>query len=284
MGRRPQPRGRPRDHVASGRLSQVRHAFASVPREVIGRRLRRSESQGLDTNPARCEDVRWELPHISTTNGTPSWDRERQTYRGFFGRIGRMNQHPSSYQYFFRPGLTWSRRSQRGFSLRALPKGCIFADKGPCVFASDSSLPMLLGLANSRVFHALVVLQMAFGSYEVGVLQRTPVPDLNNTLGDQLGRRAVACVELKRDHESAAETSHVFHLPALLQAPGGTLAARIACWQSRVAEAERQLVEHQREIDDIAFRLYGIEGEDRRAIEEAVALSATADEDTEDDP
>ena len=31
--------GRPRDHVASGRLSQVRHAFASVPREVIGRRL-----------------------------------------------------------------------------------------------------------------------------------------------------------------------------------------------------------------------------------------------------
>jgi Transposase IS66 family/IS66 C-terminal element len=72
MGRRPPPRGRPRDHVASGRLSQVSHAFASAPREVIGRRLRRSESQGRDTNPARYEDVRWELPHISTTNGTPS--------------------------------------------------------------------------------------------------------------------------------------------------------------------------------------------------------------------
>jgi hypothetical protein len=31
-------RGRPRDQVASGRLSQVRHAFASAPRGVAGRR------------------------------------------------------------------------------------------------------------------------------------------------------------------------------------------------------------------------------------------------------
>jgi hypothetical protein len=72
MGRRPQPRGRPRDPVASGRLSQVRHAFASAPRDVVGRRLRTSESQGLDTNPTRRENVRGELPHISTTDGTPS--------------------------------------------------------------------------------------------------------------------------------------------------------------------------------------------------------------------
>ena len=37
-GAGPGLRGRPRDQVASGRLSQVRHAFASVPRGVVGRR------------------------------------------------------------------------------------------------------------------------------------------------------------------------------------------------------------------------------------------------------
>jgi hypothetical protein len=56
------------------------------------------------------------------------------------------------------------------------------------------------------------------------------------------------------------------------------LAERISAWQARVADAERQLAEHQREIDDIAFRLYGIAEEDRRAIEQSLSgtLSATS--------
>jgi hypothetical protein len=37
----------------------------------------------------------------------------------------------------------------------------------------------------------------------------------------------------------------------LLQAPGATLAERIASWGSRVAETELQLAENQRAIDDI---------------------------------
>ena len=36
-GKGPSLRGRPRDHVASGRLSQVRHAFASVPPSGVRR-------------------------------------------------------------------------------------------------------------------------------------------------------------------------------------------------------------------------------------------------------
>jgi hypothetical protein len=64
--------GRRRNRVSSERLSQVRHAFASAQRDVVGRRLRRSESQGLDTNPAWRDNVRGEPPPISTTDGTPS--------------------------------------------------------------------------------------------------------------------------------------------------------------------------------------------------------------------
>ena len=42
-----------------------------------------------------------------------------------------------------------------------------------------SSLIELLGLTTSSVFAALVDLQMAFGSFEVGVIQRTAVPELS---------------------------------------------------------------------------------------------------------
>ncbi len=64
----------------------------------------------------------------------------------------------------------------------------------------------------------------------------------------------------------------------MLQLPGVTLAERTSTWQAREAEAERQLAELQREIDDIAFRLYGIDGEDRRVIEAGSGSRPTDDD------
>ncbi len=191
-------------------------------------------------------------------------------------KVGSASRKVQAEFYYFRPGITWSRRSQLGLSLRALPAGCIIADKGPAMFASEELLPGMLGLMNSGAFRYLASIQMAFGSYEVGVIQRTPVPDIRSDEGQDLSQLASRSLNLKLDFDQVNETSHVFHLPSLLRVPGATLVDRIASWNSRVAETERQLAEHQREIDDIAFRLYGIEGEDRRAIE-AANLSQVAE-------
>ena len=71
----------PVTHEAATMVPQRADAAADAPsvpataRDVVGRRwsfLRRSESQGLETNPARRDNVGGELPHISTTIGTPS--------------------------------------------------------------------------------------------------------------------------------------------------------------------------------------------------------------------
>src|SRR5271157_856531 len=208
------------------------------------------------------------------------WDPSRRTYRGFTGLPGRTSELPANYECYFRPGITWSRRSQQGMSMRVLLAGCVFSDKGPVIFSDEHvSLP-LLAIINSPPFRSLLALQMAFGSYEVGVIQRTPVPDMSYAEGGQLGKLAFANINLKRDLDRVNETSHVFHLPALLQVPEGTLAERVASWRSRVGEVDKQLAENQREIDDIAFRLYGIEGVDRRAIEEGVATPTPSDEET----
>ena len=216
-----------------------------------------------------------------------AWDEDRRTFAGFFGRPGRMIERPESLDFFFRSGLTWPARTQRGFNIRVLPVGCIFSHKGPSAFIeSDRPAKILpiLGLMNSQLFAYFIDMQMSFGSYEVGVIQRTPVPDLNNPDGERLGVLALACVHLKRNLDTANEISHVFHLPALLQVRGETLADRAAAWAKKIADSEAQLAANQREIDEIAFRLYGIEGEDRRAIEESLnhrgteALSAEKDD------
>lgn len=182
-----------------------------------------------------------------------------------FGGFGR------NEAFYFRPGLTWTQRTQSGFNIRALPANCIFGHKGPTVFTFENKhydLSRLLGMMNSQPFILLLNLQVAFGSFEVGVIQRTPVPDMDNPDGTRLGELALACVELKRNLDRTNEISHVHHLPALLQVGGDTLTARAAAWGRRIADTEAQLAAHQREIDDIAFKLYGIEGEDRRTIEE----------------
>jgi hypothetical protein len=108
---------------------------------------------------------------------------------------------------------------------------------------------------------------MAFGSYETGVIQRTPVPDLSGEPGATLGNVARSAFDLRRSLDTPSETSHAFQLPALLQVSCATLVGRVATWQARKADAERHLTELQRGIDDIAFQLYGIDGDDRRAIE-----------------
>ena len=204
-------------------------------------------------------------PYYCDIHLVADWDASRQTYRGFYGRPGRGSQRPSNYQYFFRPGLTWPRRTTSGISVRVLPANCIFADKGPAVFSSDLSPLSLLGLMNSRIFAELVALHMgaaaaAARSYEVGVIQRTPVPDLPEEGAERLGELALWCAGCKRDLDTANEVSHAFHLSALLQAQDATLQERLARWEDKVLSGERQLAEHQQEIDDIAFRLYGIEG------------------------
>ncbi len=214
------------------------------------------------------------------------WENDGQRLKEFatrrtaelFGKGG-WSRWINNWEYYFQRGLTWSRRSQIGLSVRALPEKCIFSDKGPAILPVDfQSLPKLLGLCNSAAFRAMVSLQMAFGSYEVGVIQRTPVPDLSVPEGNQLAKLALDTVNSKRDIDRTNETSHVFHVPALLQIPGVTLAQRVPAWQGRVADAERRLTECQREIDDIAFRLYGIEGEDRKMIEAGVQEQADDNE------
>ncbi len=182
---------------------------------------------------------------------------------------------------YFYPGLTWPRRTTKGISLRALPAGCIFADKGPTAFV-DRPLPWL-ALMQSALFSVLVSLQLAAAaaaarSYEVGIIQSIPVPDLSDSEGDRLGELALACVEIKRSLDTASETSHVFQLPAILQAKGDSLAERVADWAARVAQTSADVAANQAEIDRIAAQLYGIE-EDALKIGEDEPISGSGDGD-----
>ena len=207
---------------------------------------------------------------------------------------GKTYSRPQNTEYYFRPGLTWPRRTN-GFSVRVLPKGCVFADKGPCAFAVDDSPADLLTLAailNSRVFLLLLSLQLArtelAQSFEVGLIEQTPIPPIEVSDQQSLCSRALRGWSLKRTLDTINETSHTFLLPALLR-------SRLDRYDPPAVEEE--LTSIQTEIDDTVFDLYGFDdadgaamrqligasGEEGDATTAGVAVPAISDQDDEDD-
>ncbi len=218
-----------------------------------------------------------------------SWSEERGSYGSFIGTANRPLTRPASVQHFFRPGLTWPRRTN-GLSFRVMPAGCIFADKGPAAFVEENDPQALLALCavlNSGAFGALVAVQLArtelAQSFEVGLIQQTPVPAFTSQDTAELAARALRSWSIKRRLDTRTESSHAFLLPALLQVQADGLTARAQTWGEVTATVQAELDALAAEIDDHAYRLYGISAEDRQRIEQGFGSSVDPEENTEDD-
>ncbi|WP_419206701.1 hypothetical protein [Photobacterium leiognathi] len=191
---------------------------------------------------------------------------------GAWGFVAKNTQH---YQ---RPGLTWSRRSQKGLSMRVMPQGCVFADKGPALFVDDNNSTKLLAylaVVNSCAYKYLVDLQMSFGSYEVGVISKTPMPNLSNDDEVYLSDRARMIWSIQRKLDAMDESSHAFLLPKLLINENFV--------DLDVAHIEIQRL--QNEIDEYCFALFNFNSGDEKLArlahedKELKGLTTTAKED-----
>jgi hypothetical protein len=178
-----------------------------------------------------------------------------------------------STEHYFRPGITWPRRTN-GLSFRIMPEGCIFADKGPAIFTDGDDVEKLLALCaivNTRLFGFLVSAQLArtelAQSFEVGLIQQTPIPDLSSQQQSLLSSLCGRAWSLMHSLDTIVEASHAFFLPASLR-------ARLGDYDPPSIEAELAAIHS--EIDDIAFDLYGFSDADRAA---ALRPSGTADKD-----
>ncbi len=199
-----------------------------------------------------------------------AWDPARESFHNWFGRKGRELARPSGRDQYFRSGLTWSRRTQRGFNLRILPEGCIFADKGPAIFpkhAEDNWY--LLGLANSAPAEYLLKGLMSFGSWEVGVIKRLPVPEPNPAQRETISTFARQIHDAKAAWDTGNETSTRFTCPWLLQEELAPLdlPSRLDHLAEQEASEESRIQALYADLNDEAYKLYGISVAHRAEIE-----------------
>jgi len=272
----------------------VRQAFVSLPTMI----LRGSETKcGLGTlDDFRFLRAWWEArgrqwtllakggifsPWYHDIYLLLSWANKGYELKTFVeNKVGSASRKIQAQGYYFRAGLTWPRRTN-GLSFRMMPAGCIFGDKGPAAFVVEDDHNELLALAcllNSSAFGLLVSVQLArvelAQSFEVGLIQQTPIPTLTTEQRLQLAALARRAWSLKRTLDTITENSHAFLLPADLR-------LRLGDYDPPAIVAE--LARIQAEIDTLAFDLYGFEEADRIAVPRPEELTTEDTEITEEE-
>ena len=174
--------------------------------------------------------------------------------------------------YYFRAGLTWPLRTQRGFNLRIMPQGCIFGHKGPAIFpVRERDLWFLLGLANSAAAEYLLKGLMSFGSWEVGVIKRLPVPQPAGHQHERIGTIAREIHDAKAAWDRCNETSTRFERPWLFHDHAQlNVAERLEQMARHEAAEEDRLRELYTELNHEAYKVYGIPDSARAIIEETL--------------
>jgi hypothetical protein len=185
-------------------------------------------------------------------------------------KIGRVQ----NVGHYFKPGMTWPLRTQRGFNLRIMPEGCIFGHKGPAVLPIDpSNKYYILGIANSAVAEFILRGLMSFGSWEVGVIKRLPIPTATAKQAHLVASSAQAIHDAKRGWDSGNEISTSFERPWVLrQAQDKSFAEALDAILEAEAVLEQQIQSTYCELNNETYRLYAIPNVTRTQIEQILGV------------
>jgi len=199
-------------------------------------------------------------------------------------------------ELFFCPGLNYTRRTTSEFSVRALPAGCVFSDKGPAILPSrdnERELLSLLGIVNSAAFRGLLALSMgaadaAARSYETGIVSKVPLPKVKGAERRTIEMLTWEAWDIQRFRNSWDETSTFFVAPWLLIAlrngkTGPSLHILAKKIEEKLSQKAVRLSEVTKEIDVIVWSAYGLGLSSQRRLETAITKDDSLVDDEGDD-
>jgi hypothetical protein len=225
-------------------------------------------------------DVRW-LPFAKGGAFSPyysdvlllvDWKEDGKALRNFVDpKTGRQRSRPQSTSYYFQPGLTWTNSTTSRFSVRALPRGCVFSHMGQSAFFRGvrKEVHNALGIMNSDPFVGIMSIMLGLAEagrkhYEVGTVKRVPFPE-----DDSLRIRELALDgnRIKKKLSSRSTTAKLYQVPSVLRGERSNLSGSLKKEAERVTNLREELGSLQDEIDEEAYDLYGLAGEDRDSVE-----------------
>jgi hypothetical protein len=217
--------------------------------EVDPRRIARSREETKQGN-------HW-CPFAKGGEYSPYWDDIHLVVE--YEEDGTRLRRAGTPDYYFRPGLTWPRRTASGFGPRMLPAGCVFGEKGPSVFPSGAELGLIAAWLTSRIAQALLSGMLAAAdettsgaaskSYEMSLVQRLPWPggELDGEASNVMSTRARMVATALADLDRLDETARRFVRPAAAEA--GSVLAGAEMYQRRSEDDGLRAIAASAEID-----------------------------------
>jgi hypothetical protein len=177
-----------------------------------------------------------------------------------------------SEEHYFKPGLTWPLRTQRGFNLRLMPAGCVFGHKGPAIFPADPSKTFfILGIANSAPAEFVLRGLMSFGSWEVGVIKRLPIPKASTKQTELVAGFAKAIHDAKREWDIGNEISAAFEQPWVVRyADEKSLSEALENVINAESRTETRIQSVYSDLNTEAYKVYAIPDVTRAQIDRSL--------------
>jgi hypothetical protein len=195
-----------------------------------------------------------------------NWSSDGAEIRTIGIEKGKIRSRPQNTDFYFLRGVTWSDVSSKGFAARLAPGGFIHDVKGMTCFPSEKNTFSILGLLNSRIVRFLVSALNPTISYQVGDIERLPVPNERSQKIDDLVNK---CVEFTRQDCRENESTPYFKNPL------NAISDR--------TDRKEQIVDLEIEIDAEISRLYGLSEVDLAAIDRELNCPAAGDDNAEAD-
>lgn len=188
----------------------------------------------------------------------------------------------ANYQYFMKPGLTWSTLSSKAFSIRWFDEGFIFDNGGCCIFDLGSKRAYIAALLNSKIFAYTFGQLNPTLNFQSGEVAKFPVLFSNNERINQLTFENVNSSKLEYD---SFETSWDFKRHPLVEMsealwdatvigatmhhyygenppkPDSPLELCYLLWQGQCNERFNQLKGNEEELNRIFIDIYGLQDE-----------------------
>ena len=141
------------------------------------------------------EYARYYLPLVLVVDWS---DAAQSVYQLRKGQKGVLLTNKSDH-YLTRLGLTFSKRSQIGFSVRVMPKGTVFSQVGPGIFPSkEENLFYDIAFFNSEFSRACIDFLTSFGSYSEGYVNSLAYPEPNDSINTNITPLVIKCIEIYR--------------------------------------------------------------------------------------
>ncbi len=172
----------------------------------------------------------------------------------------------ANYDFFMKPGLTWSTVTSKKFSIRAFDEGFIFDNGGCCLFTTIKDRVMYLTLLNSKVFdHVLGKINPTL-NFQSGEISKFPIIEITSKEDLKIIKRMGGeNISISKTDWDSFETSWDFEDHPLLQWTGesGKLTVEDAYenWKEYANNNFDKLKSNEERLNELFIEIYGLEDE-----------------------